>query len=239
MSDQLDYLLVDIGNSRIKYELVCARSQNLSVLHCELIAELEPIIMGIKKVLVASVGKTLLVDELKSLCLKHRVECQSITTQAQQFGVNCAYQQYANLGVDRWLAILAARQITSLPVAILDFGTANTCDIIIDNQHVGGWIAPGFNMMKQGLLANTQQVFADSNQPVNLALGTSTPECVNLGCLAALQGFVMMAESYLVNRVEKYQILITGGDQHLLAELKQVNLHYFPNLVLMGLRRFI
>jgi type III pantothenate kinase len=239
VSDQSNCLLIDIGNSRIKYALVCAGQEDFVVQHCLHVAELTAVMMTAKRVLVASVGKALIVEELQALCQQHQVKCQLIQTQSQQFGINCAYAQFANLGVDRWLAILAARKITALPVAILDLGTANTCDIVIENQHIGGWIAPGFHLMKQGLLANTQKVFADNRLPSHLVLGTSTPDCVNQGCLAALQGFVMMAEFHLKKHAETYQILITGGDQYLLTELKQPNLYYFPNLVLLGLSRFL
>ena len=239
MSDQIDNLLIDIGNSRIKYALACVGQNDFEVLHCELIAELATVIQSVKKVLVASVGKILLVEELQSLCQQHQVECQVIHTQAEIFNIKCAYAQYSNMGVDRWLALLAARKLTDLPVAVLDLGTANTCDIIIDNQHIGGWIAPGFQMMKQALTNNTQKVFSDNNVPFGLTLGTSTPECVNFGCLAALQGFVTMAETQLASRTENYQIMITGGDQSLFAQIKQPNLHYFPNLVLLGLSRFL
>ncbi|KXI27540.1 type III pantothenate kinase [Paraglaciecola hydrolytica] len=239
MSDQAKYLLIDIGNSRIKYALVSEGQEDLAVLHCVHTTELTQIIKQVAKVLVASVGKTLLVEELQSLCQQHKVECQLIHTQAQQFGIHCAYEQFTTMGVDRWLAILAARKITLLPVAIVDLGTANTCDIVIENQHIGGWIAPGFNLMKQGLLANTQKVFADNNVSHHLSLGVSTPECVNLGCLAAVQGLVLMAESTLAKYATSYEILITGGDQNLITDLKQPYLHYFPNLVLLGLMRFI
>lgn len=239
MLDQPHNLLIDIGNSRIKYALACAGQNDFEVLHCELIAELATVIQGVEKVVVASVGKALIIEELQTLCQQHQVECQVVQTQAEQFNIKCAYKQYSNMGVDRWLAVLAARKITDSPVAVLDLGTANTCDIIIGNQHIGGWIAPGFQMMKHALSNNTQKVFSDNNLPTGLTLGTSTPECVNLGCLAALQGFVTMAETQLASRAENYQIVITGGDQSLLAEIKQPNLHYFPNLVLLGLSRFL
>ncbi|WP_340678206.1 type III pantothenate kinase [Paraglaciecola sp.] len=239
MSDLPESLLIDIGNSRIKYALVYAGRADFIVQYCMQIAELEPAIIRAQKVLVASVGKGLLVEELQTLCQQHQIECHSMQTQAQQFGISCAYEQFANLGVDRWLAILAARTITSEPVAIVDLGTANTCDIIINNQHIGGWIAPGFSVMKHSLLANTQKVFADNSLPANVVLGTSTPECVNHGCLAAVQGLVMMAELQLKKHAETYQILITGGDQHLITELKQSYFHFFPNLVLLGLSRFL
>lgn len=239
MSDQSKYLLIDIGNSRIKFVRVNSANDDLNVEHCMSIEEIENVIALSHKVLVACVGKPDLVEKLNELCIKHQVSCQVMQTQPQEFGIECAYEHYQNLGVDRWLAIIAARTMTELPVAILDLGTANTCDIVIGNRHVGGWIAPGFSLMKQSLLSNTQKVFTDLSMPQEINMGQSTPECVNYGCLAALQGFVLTAENYLASSEENYEILVTGGDQNLLFSLKNSNLHYFSNLVLRGLQRFL
>ena len=239
MSDQADYLLVDIGNSRIKYALVKAGRAEFQVHSCSHVSDLSSIIQQAAKVLVASVGKTTLTDELQLICRQYQVSCQLIQTQAHQFGIGCAYENFATLGVDRWLAILAARLLTDKAVAVIDLGTANTCDIIIGDQHLGGWIAPGFTMMKQALISNTQKVFADQQTAQQLSLGRSTPDCVNMGCLAALQGFVAMAEQYLAKHTKDYQILVTGGDQALVSAINHPHLVYFPNLVLVGLSRFL
>jgi type III pantothenate kinase len=237
--DQPKYLLIDIGNSRIKFARVDSADEELHIDYCVSVDALEDIIRQSNKVLVASVGKVALVESINGICLKYQVACDLVHTQQQQFGISCAYQKFENLGVDRWLAILAARTITELPVAVLDLGTANTCDIIIGKAHVGGWIAPGFSVMKQSLLANTQKVFADLSRPQQLTVGQSTPDCVNQGCLAALQGFVSMAENYLQDHSQNYEIFVTGGDQELLFSQKNMHLRFFPNLVLLGLQRFL
>ena len=239
MSDQPDYLLVDIGNSRIKYALVKAGQAEFQVHSCAHVGDLSSVIQQAQKVLVASVGKIALTDELQSICAQYQRSCQLLNTQAQQFGIRCAYENFATLGVDRWLAMLAARLLTDKAVAVIDLGTANTCDIIIGDQHLGGWIAPGFTMMKQALISNTQKVFADQQMAQQLNVGRSTPDCVNMGCLAALQGFVAMADQYLANHTKDYQILVTGGDQGLVSAINHPHLIYFPNLVLVGLSRFL
>lgn len=239
VSDQPKYLLVDIGNSRIKFAQVKRAQDRLQLQYCAQIEQLETTIIQSSKVLVACVGKLTSVEVIKSLCIKHQVCCQIMRTEQQQLGIHCAYKQFENLGVDRWLAILAARYISASPLAVLDLGTANTCDIVIENQHIGGWIAPGFSLMKQSLLANTQKVFADISRPQQLTVGDSTPECVNQGCLAAVHGFVTMAEKFLEGRCQNYEILVTGGDQELLFSLQNPHIRYFPNLVLLGLQRFL
>lgn len=239
MSDPLNCLLIDIGNSRIKYTVTSKSSPNFSLQYCIHVQELEVIIKDVDAVWLASVGKNEQVQQIKDVCVEYQRTCHVVQTQAEQFGIRCAYPQYKNLGIDRWLAVLAAREITPLPVAVIDLGTANTCDIIVDDHHVGGWITPGFSLMKKALLANTQKVFADNDVPTHLDLGSSTPDAVTYGCLAAVRGFVEMAENNLKSYASDYKILVTGGDQNLLSSMKNPNFSYFPNLVLAGLRRFL
>lgn len=239
MSEPTSHLLIDIGNSRIKYAFVKTQACGIEVRHCATVQQLGPTLGKVQAVWLASVGKADLVEQIEQMCLDFGIDCHVAKTQAVQFDICCAYKNYQNLGVDRWLAILAARKVTASPVAVLDLGTANTCDIVIANQHVGGWISPGFAVMKKSLLSNTQQVFADECFPQKLAFGVSTPEAVNYGCMAAVHGLVALAEKYLSVQAKNYTIFVTGGDQNLLFSLNNKKIHFFPNLVLLGLQRFL
>jgi type III pantothenate kinase len=239
VSDRFKALLVDIGNSRIKYALVNDISDLSSVSHCQHPDDLISYISSVEQVLVSSVGHLSLVTKLEGLCKDFNKPCKIINTKAENFGIRCAYEKFHTLGVDRWLAILAAREITEVPLAVVDLGTANTCDIIVKNIHIGGWIAPGFSVMRESLLSNTQQVFTDTNMPNILGIGNTTEECVNYGCLASQTGFVLMAEQYLQNKYQDYFICVTGGGQNLLSLQNNKKISFFPNLVLRGLFRLI
>ncbi|WP_339726293.1 type III pantothenate kinase [uncultured Paraglaciecola sp.] len=239
MSEPFKALLVDIGNTQIKYALVNAASDLSEVKRCLHIKDLVPCLSSVNQVVVSSVGHTSLVDELEIGCQRSSVAFKKINTEASTLGIQCAYQKFQTLGVDRWLAILAAREITQLPVAVVDLGTANTCDIVVNNKHLGGWISPGFSIMRESLLKNTQQVFADANMPKVLGIGETTEDCVSFGCLASQSGFVMMAEQYLSNQYDDYFVLVTGGGQKSLNLEENKKILFFPNLVLRGLFRLI
>jgi len=239
VSDLFKALLVDIGNTQIKYALVNDMSDISDVKRCQHPEDLTAYISSVKQVVVSSVGHFNLVTELEGLCKGFNKPCKVINTQAETLGIQCAYQKFQTLGVDRWLAILAAREITELPVAVIDLGTANTCDIVINNKHIGGWISPGFSVMRESLLSNTQHVFADTKMPNFLGVGETTEDCVSFGCLASQTGFVMMAEQYLNNKYENYFVLVTGGGQNSLSLQHNKNILFFPNLVLRGLFRLI
>jgi type III pantothenate kinase len=235
VSDLFKALLVDIGNSQIKFVAVNSISDVADVKHCQRLADLSAYISSVNQVLVSSVGHVTQVEELQRLCKGLNKPCHVIKTEADTLGIQCAYEKFQTLGVDRWLAILASRDITQLPVAVIDLGTANTCDVVINNKHLGGWISPGFSLMRESLLSNTQHVFADTKMPGFLNLGDTTQDCVSYGCLASQTGFVMMAKQYLSNQYDDYAVLITGGGQNSLSLQDNEKIFLFPNLVLRGL----
>jgi type III pantothenate kinase len=239
VSDPFKALLVDIGNTQIKYARVNDVSDLSDVKRCQHPEGLASHISSVNRVVVSSVGHLTLVAELERLCERFNKPCKIIHTEANTLGVQCAYEKFQTLGVDRWLAILAAREITELPVAVIDLGTANTCDILVNNKHIGGWIAPGFSIMRESLLNNTQQVFADTNMPKTLDMGNITEDCVSYGCLASQTGFVIMAEQYLSTKYADYCVLVTGGGQNLLSLQNNKKILFFSNLVLRGLFRLI
>lgn len=239
MSDRFKALLIDIGNTQIKYVLVNDIADLAAVNRCQHSENLAEYIGLASQVLISCVGHVAKLTEVKSLCERFNKPYKTIHTEATTLGIQCAYKKFQTLGVDRWLAILAAREITSLPVAVIDLGTANTCDIVVDNKHLGGWISPGFSVMRESLLRNTQHVFADTKVPDSMNVGDTTQDCVSFGCLASQTGFVMMAEQYLSNQYKDYFVLVTGGGQNLLSLQNNKRMLFFPNLVLRGLFRLI
>ena len=151
------------------------------------------------------------------------------------------YNNVTNMGVDRWLAMIAAVGLfpQKSDFVVVDAGTAITCDVIFRHQHQGGWIAPGLKTLKTSLLSNTEQVFTDDKAQTQHAepiiLGTDTPDCVEQGCLAQLNGMVNLACETLNDQTDDFIVLITGGDQIKLSFPRKNNIHYFANLVLIGL----
>ncbi|MEP1554709.1 MAG: type III pantothenate kinase [Paraglaciecola sp.] len=232
MSDQLNSLLIDIGNSRIKF----AFGSDLTKINvCNSITELIPYLHHVSNIWLSSVGKASQVKQLQGLVLPLGIDLHIVATQKQAHGLKFAYQDMTTMGVDRWLAMIAASQETIKPVAVLSLGTANTCDVLYEGKHLGGWIAPGFSLMKDSLQIRTAQVFADSQIPTELTLGDKTQDCVNLGCLAQQQGFVLMANNYLLSRFNDYDIFVTGGASSLVEQLNLPKVTFFENLVLSGL----
>lgn len=232
-------LLLDMGNTRLKYAWCHETTGLLEVQSLDSFEALQPLIAESSRVLVANVGCDEKLHKIERLCEEHRKDLYIAQTEASRFGVHCAYENFETLGVDRWLAILAARSITPLPLAVIDIGTAATCDVVVGNKHEGGWIAPGFELMRQGLIGNTQKVFANTRYPDSLVFADTTEECVNMGCLSAIQGLVVNAERLLARHHKDYRIIICGGGKSLVSELKNDLTIVEENLVLQGLRLFL
>lgn len=154
-------------------------------------------------------------------------------------GVVCGYSEPERLGVDRWLALLAARRRCRSDCLVVDAGTAITVDVLsAGGQHAGGYIAPGLGLMAESLVGNTSGIRCVLPADLNLAPGVNTAQAVGHGCLAALVGMVAgIANSH---RVAK--LVLTGGDAdllaaHLAAWLREAEaeLEIVDNLVLEGL----
>ncbi|MBU2876096.1 MULTISPECIES: type III pantothenate kinase [Aliiglaciecola] len=239
MSGLHDILLIDVGNSRIKYAQIASADSKVVTQVCDSIEDLQYQISSAQCVIAASVQNDQVTLKIKQLCHLHNIPFQQVVTQATAFGISCAYQQFQTLGVDRWLAVLGARLHTQLPVAILDLGTAATCDVLVGEQHLGGWIAPGFQLMRKAVTSQTSKVFADQQTPDALSLGKSTPDCVNMGGLAMLEGFLYSARKRISGYSDDYRIFLCGGDSELLKNIIDEKVQFKPDLVLQGLSRFI
>ena len=94
-------------------------------------------------------------------------------------GVTNGYREPARLGVDRWLALLAAWQELHAGAILVSAGTALTIDVLQDNgQHGGGYIVPGLRLMRDALIAGTSGVRPEIDSVTSLAPGHSTTEAV-------------------------------------------------------------
>ncbi|MCF2947690.1 type III pantothenate kinase [Paraglaciecola aquimarina] len=239
MSEPTKILLLDVGNTCIKYAWV----SQLSITQTG-IFDLESVdnfnFSEIQHCFVSAVGQSQKVGQLEELLQAQNIPVTFFKTMSKQLGLSCAYKDQSRLGVDRWLAMLACRGEYSGNFAVLDFGTAMTCDVVNSKgQHLGGWIAPGANTMQVALLKETEQLRAQQDDVANLSLGVTTEACINMGILASLQGFVLSSDTYMQKHFAQYQIFIGGGDQNKLAQLQLEHIQLFDDLVLKGMLELV
>ena len=153
------------------------------------------------------------------------------------------------MGCDRWMASIAGASLCDkgelTNYLAIDAGTAITCDFVMGNRHLGGWIAPGLRMARMAVVNQTKNVFDYEQSMSILTLGKNTPECVANGALAQQLGVLSHAINIMQQKCTKFEIFISGGDAPLLINAfneieknkNKVNINYIENLVLIGLAK--
>ncbi len=135
------------------------------------------------------------------------------TTQSIQ-GLDLCYEDVTRLGVDRWLVMLAVKQLSaSQGVCVVDFGTAITVDFLAEGGvHLGGYIIPGLSLLRKSLRVETANVeFGSEQAGAETRPGQSTSECVAHGINGMIKGMAGFVEEKC-KETGCLEIVITGGD---------------------------
>ena len=229
-------LLVDIGNSRVKWALardgqlvdtgVCA---HLDARWWRHLPGTRP--DSIWAANVAGHQRQQALDDWAGQTFSQTVNWARSTATA--CGLRNAYAQPQRLGVDRWLAMIAAYHRCGGPVLVADAGTALTIDqIAADGRHLGGLICPGIASMQQALVGRTQ--LEAPQLPVEDAwLATHTDAAIALGSLRAAVALLDNSAAALAPAHR----LMTGGEAAMLAPHLAQDWQVTPHLVLEGLLR--
>lgn len=235
-------LYIDKGNTALKWQVVDGQK----VLDEGVINSDTSIVDGLadlsnykpQKIYVSSVASG---EFHYSLCHWAKEQCLSapifIESTREACGVVNAYQEPKKLGVDRWLAMIAAHHKYSGLLCIVDSGTALTMDFVASNgTHLGGFIVPGAALMKSSLLDSTEQIdVTDISEGSDL--GTSTSEAVILGIERMLQAFVTEELSKIKYKYQQEATLVlTGGHAQLLNKGLSIPSHLESDLVIQGLK---
>jgi type III pantothenate kinase len=232
-------VLVDIGNTRIKYTLLCeAENEPLVCNSAEALFYFIDNQKIITHVYLASVRNQEVVDEISTMCASREIKFVEKHTEKEAFGIKNSYANVQKMGVDRWLAMICAAQNTKKAFFVIDVGTAITVDFVVDGQHLGGWIVPGFQVMRDALVSSTKKVFANNEIPTTFGVGTDTEECVAQGCHAAVYGVYLSAVDYISSKQTDFDVILGGGDKKVFAFLKSADNMRLAHLVVQGLARY-
>ena len=164
-----------------------------------------------------------------------------VATRRRACGVTVAYLEPWRLGVDRFLAMIAAHDRFSRAVCIVGVGTAMTVDLLDGRgRHRGGAIIPAPPLMVSSLLDGTSgirqraQGGPDGRGPA--LFGRSTRAAVEQGARFAAAATVDRAvheARVLLGRTPR--VVLTGGGARDLQPLIRAPSLLLPDLVLQGL----
>lgn len=248
-------LLIDIGNSRIKWCLYNSVENEFgsegAMLHDKaelpaLFSEQWGLLDNPDRVVISNVSGQQLAESMDAwVDKKWKIKTEYVKTEAFSHGVTNAYSDYSELGIDRWMAIIAAWQRfrqQGKAVCVIDCGTATTIDgISASGQHLGGFIIPGHTVMQEILINNTSDIKMAKNILTRKILSSinfpsSTEEGVNSGCyLATISLIDSVVTSMQDDSGKQVNCIITGGDAEFVVEQLAGKFEYEPKLVLYGL----
>lgn len=239
------HLLIDVGNTRIKWVYIDSVYADIGRAQFGQLVELTRFINSIDisntKVMVAAVNQT---DDLKGLIQGADFEqVDWVVSQQKQAGVVNSYQVPERMGVDRWLAMIAAYHLRDTltftsGVIVIDAGSAMTIDVVdAVGKHLGGYIVPGLMMAQHALFTNTEQVIRYNEASVlaqrdnsKFKLGNNTLQCVEYGVVNQLVALI----TYVTDKYPDFKIIFSGGDGDMLASFFDSPV-VDQNLVLKGL----
>ncbi len=192
-------LQLDVGNSGAKWRCVQAGKTvargRFNVADAESLGSVYARAPDVDKIFVSSVADSAAEARLIALLAERwQVRPWFARTEAQTAGLINSYSEPARMGVDRWLAMLAAWQRAGERLCVVDAGSALTIDVVAaSGQHEGGYIIPGPHLMERALLLDTDRVRFAEDVPYRLTPGTSTAEAVRHGVALAQVGSLALA----------------------------------------------
>jgi len=153
-------------------------------------------------------------------------------------GMPIRYENPAEVGADRIVNAVAARERYGSPVVVVDFGTATTFDVVnAAGEYAGGIIAPGITISAEALFAHASRLYrVDVRKPSEL-VGKNTAAAMQAGIY---YGYIGLVDGILERLMEELPgikgIVATGGQAPLIASGSKHIREVDPDLTLTGLK---
>ena len=233
------WLAVDCGNSRVKWAAVqngraaAVRTAAIAPLRSSsALSELRRTAARASEAWVSHVGAGLSREELReTLCACKKI--RFVRSVAAGGGVVNRYRPPSSLGVDRWLALVAARALRR-DVIVVGAGTAATIDALRgDGVFVGGAALPGIRLSRETLARRTGlSSFARGEKMILPPQNTRAAAAA--GAVSAIVGAALFLRRRLLPGA---RFVIGGGDAELLLPWLPKTAAHIPHLPICGLVR--
>jgi len=232
-------LLIDLGNTRAKWALWDGAGLQATgaALHGDVAASAWQVLPQVDSIWVASVASPALNERIDAMARQRfGISARFVCSRAQACGVRNAYAQPERLGVDRFLALIAARARAREPTVIASCGTALTLDALAaDGMHLGGLIAASPELALAALRGGTANLgAAPSGRIVEIA--DDTADAMESGAWLAA---VALVERFVAQAAQRLgttpALVLTGGGAVRLGALSSLPHRLDAELVLRGL----
>lgn len=236
-------LWLDIGNTRLKYWITEHEKivEHAAELHLQSPADLLlGLIQHFQGLNIQQVGVSSVLDQennqrIQSILKRLAVPVIFAKVHTEYAGLKCGYDDPRQLGIDRWLQVLAVANNANQNYCVISCGTALTIDLADGLQHLGGYILPNLYLQRDSLIQNTKGIKIPDAAFEELSPGRNTIDAVHHGILLGLLS--------TIERVMQHsprQLVLTGGDAALFAQhLQQYQPIVEEDLLLKGLIFYI
>lgn len=141
------------------------------------------------------------------------------------------------VGTDRVVAAAAAYDVIEDAVAVADFGTAVTIDLVDDKGiFLGGVICPGFEISAKALNENTAQLPKAKVTRPKMPFGKNTTEAINCGLYYSAVATLQEVTRHYAEKIGKWpHTVLTGSAAETIKDDCEFIDSYVPNLVVKGI----
>ena len=247
-------LLIDAGNTRIKWALVNGEDWLCSgVLPAKQAGKLSRHIAGhlaprylrrlrtdlhdIQQIWVSNVAGEEIAQHIRNIGAGKSGQPHFVVAREAQCGVRNGYSNTSQLGSDRWAALIAAWHLVQGKCLTVNSGTATTIDTLSERgEFLGGLILPGVELMQRSLVAATVQL--KSTQGEYMPFPLNSADALYSGAIQASCGAI--ERQYTLLNDASAPVVLSGGAAGLLQPYLNQKLFSVPprvvdNLVLQGL----
>jgi type III pantothenate kinase len=106
-------------------------------------------------------------------------------------GLSIEIDNPKEVGADRIVNSVAARERYGSPVVVIDFGTSTNFDVVSpEGAYIGGAIAPGLEISTNALVSGTAALRRVEFEPPRSVIGKGTVEAIQSGALYGHAGLV-------------------------------------------------
>jgi type III pantothenate kinase len=233
------YLLIDAGNTRIKWGVHDGRAWLVNGVAATAdsgaLSAAWAAIPAVKRAVASNVAGFTVRDDLERACKALGVGLRVMHAEPSLLGVTNGYRDPSQLGSDRWAALVAAHHLMRGNKLVVMAGTALTIDALTDDgKFLGGLIVPGPGLMRRALdrgtagLRQTEGAFMD--------FPSATPDAITSGAVQACAGAVArMRDAMTARGLAPARVLLSGGAAPEIAGHLPLPHDIRENLVLDGL----
>jgi len=232
-------LAIDIGNTRLKWGVWDGPDAGIRAPGALEHAELDRLndvwrdLASPSAIAIASVAGSSVNERVGAALARFAVAPKWLASPARACGITNRYENPAQLGIDRFAALVAAHARHRGECLVVTAGTATTIDVLAaDGIFRGGLILPGLELMKRALAENTAGL--------PLARGTfraeprNTADAIESGCLHAQAGAIERMRAQLGREARCF---MTGGAVEVIAPMLGFSATIVEHLVLEGVGR--